>query len=45
MLEDRNRAPHTYDEDTAMEIYENIRQQYIHLFDQLLIEMKKRVDS
>lgn len=43
MLEDRNRTSHTYDEQIAMEIYEHIRQRYVHLFDQLLVEMKKRV--
>lgn len=45
MLEDRNRTSHTYDEQIAMEIYEHIRQRYVHLFDQLLVEMKKRVSE
>jgi nucleotidyltransferase substrate binding protein (TIGR01987 family) len=45
MLEDRNRTSHTYDEEIALEIYKNIKQNYITLFDHLLIEMKKRVKS
>ncbi|KYD26852.1 hypothetical protein B4113_0728 [Geobacillus sp. B4113_201601] len=45
MLEDRNRTSHTYDEETAMDIYERIRTDYIPLFDRLLAEMKQRLDS
>lgn len=45
MLEDRNRTSHTYDENTAMEIYEHIRQQHITLFDELLVQMKKRMNG
>lgn len=43
MLEDRNRISHTHDAETAMEIYRHIQDRYIHLFDELLIEMKKRL--
>ncbi len=45
MLEDRNRTPHTYDEETAMDIYERIHTDYIPLFDRLLAKMKQRLDS
>ena len=45
MLEDRNRTSHTYNEDTAMEIYEHIRQKYVDLFDELLVEMEKRIEE
>lgn len=45
MLEDRIRTSHTYDEATAMEIYEHIRERYITLFDTLLLEIKKRLED
>lgn len=45
MLEDRNRTSHTYDEEIALEIHQNIKQNYITLFDHLLIELKKRLES
>ncbi|AUI38324.1 nucleotidyltransferase [Geobacillus stearothermophilus] len=45
MLEDRNRTSHTYDEETAMDMYERIRTHYIPLFDRLLDEMKRQLDS
>ena len=45
MLEDRNRTSHTYDAETAMEIYRHIRSQYIYLFDDLLKEMEKRMEA
>ena len=35
MLKDRNRSSHTYDEDTAKEIVDAIRQFYYSLFSQL----------
>ncbi|MDL4839116.1 HI0074 family nucleotidyltransferase substrate-binding subunit [Aquibacillus sp. LR5S19] len=43
MLVDRNRTSHPYEEATAWEIYSNIKSIYIKLFDELLIEMKRRV--
>ncbi|MDF0728240.1 HI0074 family nucleotidyltransferase substrate-binding subunit [Cytobacillus sp. S13-E01] len=43
MLEDRNRTSHTYNEDIALEIYKNIKEDYITLFDALLSEMKVRI--
>lgn len=45
MLEDHNRTSHTYDEETAMDMYERIPTHYILLFDRLLHEMKQRLDS
>ncbi|QOY37002.1 HI0074 family nucleotidyltransferase substrate-binding subunit [Anaerobacillus isosaccharinicus] len=44
MLEDRNRTSHTYDEEIALEIYQNIKNEYINLFNSLLAEMKARVE-
>lgn len=43
MLEDRNRTSHTYDEGTAFEIYKNIKQDYITIFDALIAKMKERL--
>ncbi|WP_433745175.1 HI0074 family nucleotidyltransferase substrate-binding subunit [Falsibacillus pallidus] len=45
MLEDRNRTSNTYDEAIAMEIYKHIKDDYIHLFDSLITELKKRIDQ
>ena len=36
MLEDRNRTSHTYDEATALEIYNNIKKDYLALLDNAL---------
>ncbi|RLQ94568.1 nucleotidyltransferase [Falsibacillus albus] len=44
MLEDRNRTPHTYDEAIAVEIYNHIKDIYIHLFDALATEMNERIE-
>ncbi|WP_096202823.1 HI0074 family nucleotidyltransferase substrate-binding subunit [Bacillus sp. FJAT-45350] len=44
MLEDRNKTSHTYDEETANKIYNSIKLHFIQLFDELLIEMKKRIN-
>lgn len=35
MLEDRNRTSHTYDEETALEIYNLVKDKHIHQLDQL----------
>ena len=35
MLEKRNLSRHTYDEETAMKIYNHVAQKYIFLFDEL----------
>ncbi|PYZ92662.1 nucleotidyltransferase [Salipaludibacillus keqinensis] len=43
MLEDRNRTSHTYDEEIALEIYKHVKEEYIVLFDHLLVELKKRL--
>jgi len=43
MLEDRNRTSHTYDEEIALEIYKQVQEEYIVLFDLLLVELKKRL--
>lgn len=43
MLEDRNRTSHTYDHETALAIYENIKSRYIHLFDSLQKELGQRL--
>lgn len=45
MLQDRNRTSHTYDEDTALEIFENIRGNYIMIFDQFLETIKSLVNQ
>ncbi len=41
MLHDRNQTSHTYDEDIALEIFENIRKNHITLFDQFLDKIKE----
>lgn len=41
MLHDRNQTSHTYNEDTALEIFENIGKNHITLFDQFLDKMKE----
>lgn len=41
MLKDRNRTSHTYNEETADEIAENILSQYFYLFTTLKIEFDK----
>jgi len=45
MLQDRNQTSHTYDEGTALEIFENIKNRYITLFDQFLDKMKKIIPN
>jgi len=41
MLEDRNRTSHTYDEQTANEIFLAIKKDYISLFDEFVKRMKE----
>ncbi|WP_017756510.1 nucleotidyltransferase substrate binding protein [Calidifontibacillus oryziterrae] len=43
MLEDRNRTFHTYDEETALEIYKNIKNEYVTIFDSLVNKLKELV--
>lgn len=43
MLEDRKQAAHTYDEQTAYDIFDHIRNDYIHLLDQLVVKMTEVV--
>jgi len=45
MLQDRNQTSHTYDEDAALEIFENIKKKYATLFDQFLEKMKNLVSK
>ena len=40
MLMDRNRTSHIYDEQTAIEIYNKIKTNYVKLFDSLLKKIK-----
>ena len=44
MLQDRNLTSHTYDESTAIKIYNNINNEYAKLFEQLLDRIKKRIE-
>jgi len=44
MLQDRNLTSHTYDEGTAIKIYNNIKNEYAKLFEQLLGRMKERIE-
>lgn len=41
MLEDRNRTAHTYNEESALEIFENIKNKYVDLIDEFI----KKIDS
>ncbi|WP_084221910.1 HI0074 family nucleotidyltransferase substrate-binding subunit [Mesobacillus subterraneus] len=43
MLEDRNRTPHTYDESTALDIYNNIKNIYITLLDHACKTLEKNI--
>jgi nucleotidyltransferase substrate binding protein (TIGR01987 family) len=43
MLEDRNRTSHTYDEATALDIYNNIKNKYITLLDNACETLKKNI--
>ncbi|SCX76642.1 HI0074 family nucleotidyltransferase substrate-binding subunit [Alkaliphilus peptidifermentans] len=43
MLQDRNQTSHTYDEETALEIYEHIKQKYILYFNEFLNNIKNQV--
>lgn len=45
MLESRNLSTHTYDEITAKEIYKNVAEKYIFLFENFNENMKKILDS
>jgi len=45
MLQDRNQTWRTYDEDAALEIFENIKKKYATLFDQFLEKMKNLVSK
>ena len=44
MLQDRNLTSHTYDEGTAMKIYNNIKNEYSKLFEQLFDRIKERIE-
>lgn len=42
MLESRNLSAHTYDEETAKEIYKNIAEKYIFLFENFAETIKNK---
>ena len=41
LLNDRNRTSHIYDENTAEQIFQRIRQQYASLFEELFSKMSQ----
>lgn len=41
MLQDRNRTSHTYDENCAIEIFNNIKEVYIEIFQKLIDSFEK----
>ncbi|MCT4634302.1 MAG: nucleotidyltransferase substrate binding protein [Firmicutes bacterium] len=43
MLLDRNRTVHTYDEETAIVIYNNVKSKYLSLFDSFCDVISKRL--
>lgn len=43
MMEDRNRTSHTYNEDTAWEIYINIKEKYSFLFEEFEEQINKEI--
>lgn len=45
MLQDRNRTAHTYDEETALKIFKNIKNNYIQSFDQFIKKLEKEIKS
>lgn len=40
LLNDRNLTSHIYDEQTAVEIFEHIKEQYVNLFDEIIERLK-----
>lgn len=45
MIGDRNRTSHTYNEETALDIYENIKKKYINSFEKLKMKLEKRLNN
>lgn len=45
MLEDRSQVAHTYDEQTAQDIFDHIRNDYIQLFDQLAVRVNEVLEE
>lgn len=43
MMLDRNRTSHVYDEKTALEIYNNVKQNYVFLLEKLLKKIEELV--
>ena len=43
MLEDKNLTTHTYDEETAMEIYRNIAEKYIFMFEEFNNKVSEKI--
>lgn len=43
MLKDRNLITHTYKEDVASDIYTNIKEKYVALFDEFIQEYDKKI--
>ncbi len=45
MMENRNRTSHTYNEDTAFEIYDKIKNEYIYLFEEFSETIHKKIEG
>lgn len=44
MLQDRNRTSHTYDKETAIEIFNNVKDKYIYSFKKFIKTIEKEIE-
>jgi nucleotidyltransferase substrate binding protein (TIGR01987 family) len=43
MLQDRNKTSHTYNEESAIEIFNNIKNEYIYSFEKFIKNIEKEI--
>lgn len=43
MLQDRNKTSHTYDEETAIEIFNNVKEKYFYSIEELIESIEKEI--
>ncbi len=43
MLQDRNKTSHTYEKENAVEIYNNVKDKYVFLFEELIQSIEKEI--
>ncbi|RKD32263.1 HI0074 family nucleotidyltransferase substrate-binding subunit [Thermohalobacter berrensis] len=44
MLQDRNKTSHTYNQESAIEIFNNVKNEYIHSFEKFIINVEREMD-